>query len=98
CEPSTPPVVGLKTTFHETTALWVTLTVVLVVEAVAGEAASVNGIVSVSRRIPLPVAPQSGPSYSVNEKLPLRLVSVVQLAEAVSFGSQSCSDVVIDVS
>ena len=92
---ATPALVLVNTTFHETVCDVSTLTVVLVVTLVAGDAAPV----SVNTSAALRTAPeQVPPAWSVNDNVPFNAVPAgpaVTVPE--SFGSQSCADVVTDV-
>jgi hypothetical protein len=92
-EPWTLGSVLLKATFQETVFDALTLTVVLVVLAVAGEAAPERVIVgSVYNTVPV----QSPLSYNVNTKVPFNAEPPADVIVAESFGSQSWA-VVIDV-
>ena len=83
----------VKTTCQETVFDALTLTVVLVVLLVAGEAAPERVIVgSVYKTVPV----QLLLSYSVNTKVPFRAEPPADVIVAESFGSQSWA-VVIDV-
>ena len=83
----------VKATFQETDFDALTLTVVLLVLLVAGEAAPESVIVgSVYNVVPV----QFALSYSVNTSVPFRAEPPADPIVAESFGSQSCA-VVMDV-
>src|SRR6266496_4388517 len=88
--PLTFELVLVNTIFHETSAVAVTLTAVLVVSLVAGEDAFVSvNVGSVYRVVPV----QSRPEWRVNTTEPFRAVPPVDVIVAESLGSQFCADV-----
>ena len=79
-----------NTTSHETSAVASTVTLLLVVDLVAGDTALVNVKLSAARNT-VPV--QVRPACSVNDRVPLSGAPWADVIVAESFGSQTWCDV-----